>query len=261
MSYLVQTSSVARKPSISPSKITTYLACPVKYRYTYVDDRARWLLRAKSYYSFGTTLHRVLQRFHDSGDAGVTTTAQVLAAYEESWIDAGFSSAEEMAEAFGEGKEILERHVAETLSRPVEAKTLFVERQLRYDLGEFVLIGRLDRVDEYDDGTLEVVDYKSGRETVTEEDVSSDIAMNCYQLLLRNKYPGRPIRARILALRSSTSAAYAMSDTEFEEFERDISTLAKMILTEDIYERKAVRKPMCEYCDFLPACKQDPDFA
>lgn len=249
-----------RKPSISPSKITTYLACPVKYRYTYIDDRARWLLRAKSYYSFGTTLHRVLQRFHDSGDAGVTTTSEVLAAYEESWIDAGFSSAEEMAEAYGEGKQILERHVAATLERPEAAKTLFVERQLRYDFGDFVLIGRLDRVDEYDDGTLEVVDYKSGRESVSTEDISADIAMSCYQLLLHKKYPDQPVRARILALRSAESATYAMSDSELEEFERDIAQLARMILSENFYERKAVRKPMCDYCDFLPACRQDPDF-
>jgi RecB family exonuclease len=233
----------------------------VKYRYTYVDDRARWLLRAKSYYSFGTTLHRVLQRFHDSGDMGVTTTAEVLAAYEESWIDAGFSSAEEMAEAYGEGKEILERHVAATLERPQEAKTLFVERQLRYDFGDFVLIGRLDRVDEYEDGTLEVVDYKSGRATVAAEDISSDIAMSCYQLLLRKKYPDRPVRARILALRSADTAYYGMSDAEMEDFERDIALLARMILTENFYERKPVRKPLCEHCDFLPACQQDPDFA
>jgi len=251
---------VARKPSISPSKITTYLACPVKYRYTYIDDRARWLLRAKSYYSFGTTLHRVLQRFHDSGDEGVTTTEEVLAAYEENWIDAGFSSAEEMAEAFGEGKQILERHVAATLARPSEAKTLFVERQLRHDFGDFVLIGRLDRVDQYDDGTLEVVDYKSGRDDVTEENVAADIAMCCYQLLLRKKYPLLPVRARILALRSSQSATHAMSDLEFEEFERDIALLARMILSENFYERKAVRKPICGHCDFLPACRQDPDF-
>ncbi len=249
-----------RKPSISPSKITTYLACPVKYRFTYLDDRAKWLLRAKSYYSFGSTLHRVLQRFHDSGDSGVTTTSEVLAAYDESWIDAGFSSAEEMAEAYGEGKEILERYVAEAQEKPVEAKTLFVERQLRHDFGDFVLIGRIDRVDEYEDGTLEVVDYKSGRTAVTEEDVAADIAMCCYQLLLSKKYPGRPTRARILALRTGTTAAHSLAGEELETFERDITTLARMILTEDFDQRKAVRKPMCDYCDFLTLCKQDPDF-
>ena len=249
-----------RKPSVSPSKITTYLACPVKYRYTYLDPRARWLLKSKSYYSFGTTLHRVLQRFHDSGDSGVETTAQVLAAYEESWIDAGYNSAEEMAEAFGEGREILQRYVADTLSKPAEAKTLFVERQFRHDFGDFILLGRIDRVDEYEDGTIEVVDYKSGRESVTEEDVAADIAMNCYQFLLKKKYPDRPVRARIMALRSSTSAAYSLSDTEMIDFERDIAFLARMILNENFDERRPTRKPLCANCDFLVACETDPDF-
>jgi len=251
---------VPRKPSISPSKITTYLACPVKYRYTYIDGRARWLLKAKSYYSFGSTLHHVLQRFHDSGDAGVSTTSEVLAAYEESWIDAGYSSAEEMAEAFGEGRQILERYVAEAQSKPPEAKTLYVERQFRHDFGDFVLIGRIDRVDEYEDGTLEVVDYKSGRETVSEDDVATDIAMCCYQLLLRKKFPDHPVRARIIALRSSDSACHTLASSDLEDFERDIAILAREILSENFDERRPVRKPLCDHCDFLIACQQDPDF-
>ncbi len=255
-----QTGNVPRKPSVSPSKITTYLACPVKFRYTYLDPRARWLLRSKSYYSFGTTLHRVLQRFHDSGDTGVETTSEVLAAYEESWIDAGYNSAEEMAEAFGEGRQILERYVGDALSQPTGAKTLFVERQFRFDFGDFVLIGRVDRVDEYEDGTLEVVDYKSGRQSVTDEDVAADIAMNCYQLLLKKKFPDRNVRSRIIALRSASSASHSMSDIELEEFERDISMIAREIITENFDERKPVRKPMCESCDFLVICQQDPDF-
>ncbi len=249
-----------RKPSISPSKITTYLACPVKYRYTYLDGRAKWLLRSKSYYSFGSTLHKVLQRFHDSEDAGVATTSEVLAAYEESWIDAGYSSAEEMAEAFGEGRQILERYVTETQSKPADARTLFVERQLRHDFGDFVLIGRLDRVDEYEDGTLEIVDYKSGRQSVSEDDVASDIAMSCYQLLLAKKYPDRSVRARILALRTSESATYSLSGEDMQEFERDIVSLSREILAENFDERRAVQKAICEHCDFLVACKQDPDF-
>jgi len=240
--------------------MTTYLACPVKYRYTYLDGRARWLLKAKSYYSFGTTLHRVLQRFHDSGDTGVATTSEVLAAYEESWIDAGYNSAEEMAEAFGEGRQILERYVEEAQSKPVGAKTLFVERQFRHDFGDFVLIGRIDRVDEYEDGSLEVVDYKSGRDSVSADDVATDIAMCCYQLLLRKKYPDRPVSARIIALRTGESATHSLTQSELEEFERDIVNLAREILSENFDERRPVRKPICDHCDFLIACQQDPDF-
>jgi putative RecB family exonuclease len=249
-----------RKPTLSPSKITTYLACPVKYRWTYVDDRGKWYLRSKSYYSFGTTLHRVLQRFHDAGDAGVTTQTEVLAAYEESWIDAGFSSAEEMAEAFGEGKQILTRHVMLQLERTRTAKTLFLERQFRYDMGEFALIGRVDRVDEHEDGRLEIVDYKSGRETVSQEEVSTDIAMNCYQLLLRRQFPDRKVTATILALRSGDTCSASMTDHELEEFERDIRNLGLEILSEDYADLIPVFKPLCMRCDFLPLCRKHPEF-
>lgn len=252
---------MARKPTLSPSKLTTYLACPLKYRWTYADARGRWYLKAKSYYSFGTTLHRVLQRFHDEGDVGVETTSEVLAAYEESWIDAGYSSAEEMAEAYGEGREILERHVQATLERPPDAKTLFVEKLLTKDLGPFKLVGRIDRVDEYPDGTLEIVDYKSGRETVTEEDVATDVAMSSYQLLLRDKYPDRSLRARIVALRSGQSANYALTGEELDRFEQDLVTLGSIIMDDYTMERAPALKAACPHCDFLPLCRRHPEFA
>ncbi len=233
----------------------------MKYRWTYVDARGRWYLRSKSYYSFGSTLHRVLERFHDAGDEGVTTTDEVMAAYEESWIDAGFSSAEEMAEAYGDGKQILERHVEEARKRPATAKTLFVERQLKFEYEEFSLVGRVDRVDQHDDGTLEIIDYKSGRERITEEDVKSDIAMSIYQLLLRRQFPEQPVAATILALKSGESATYSMSDEELDELENDVRMICMEIIKEDFFERRAVPKPLCRHCDFFPLCLKDPDYA
>lgn len=249
-----------RKPTLSPSKISTYLACPAKYRWTYIDERGKWYMKAKSYYSFGLTLHKVLERFHDSNDAGVQTVHQALAAYEESWIEAGFSSAEEMAEAFGEGKEIVERYVEEALAKPAASKTLYIEKMLRKDLGEFVLLGRLDRIDEYEDGTVEVVDYKSGRSSVSAEDVATDLAMCCYQLLLRHHFPGRPIRASILALRTGNWASYSLSDEEADQFEKDLCVLGSEILSCDFGELTPAPKELCSDCDFLPLCSKHPEF-
>lgn len=249
-----------RKPTLSPSKISTYLACPVKYRWTYIDERGKWYMKAKSYYSFGLTLHKVLERFHDSNDVGVQTVHQALAAYEENWIEAGFSSAEEMAEAFGEGKEIVERYVEEALAKPAVSKTLYIEKMLRKDLGEFVLLGRLDRIDEYEDGTVEVVDYKSGRSSVSVEDVATDLAMCCYQVLLRHHFPGRPIRASILALRTGKWASYSLSDEEADQFEKDLCVLGSEILSCDFGELAPTPKELCADCDFLPLCSKHPCF-
>ncbi|MFI5385261.1 MAG: RecB family exonuclease [Fimbriimonadales bacterium] len=250
-----------RKPSLSPTKLSTYLACPVKYRWTYVDDRGKWYLRAKSYYSFGTTLHRALERFHASEDGGIETTAQALAAYEESWIDAGFSSAEEMAEAYHEGKEILERHVEDYKKRETRGRVLFVEKQIKLDMGEFDLTGRIDRVDEHEDGTLEIVDYKTGRDEVSAKDVETDIAMGCYQLLLSRGFPGRPVIATIYALRSGEQATESMTMEELDQFEKDVRLLGGEILTQEYYDLTPRVKRLCDGCDFLPLCRRHEEFA
>jgi putative RecB family exonuclease len=251
---------VRRKPTLSPSKITTYLACPIKYRWTYVDARGAWYVRAKSTYSFGLTLHKVLELFHDSQRTGVETTDQVMAAYEENWVSAGFANAEEMAEVYGEGKTILRRHVEEATHDLVSAKTLFVEMQFRRDLGPFVLVGRPDRIDEHEDGTLEIIDYKTGHEEVTPEDVASSIAMGCYQVLLASAFPDRPLRATILSLRSGKSASYSMSNAEREEFEQDIRFIGSQMLNHDYEYLTPVWKRICQGCDFLRLCRKHEDF-
>lgn len=192
----------------------------------------------------------------------MVTTEQALAAYEESWIDAGFTSQEEMQEAFGEGKEILERHIEEVRSRPRDAKVLLVEKQLKMPFGDdFDLIGRIDRVDEYPDGTLEIIDYKSGRQDVSEADVESDLAMNIYQLLVHHKYPGRNVKATIVALRSGRSASHILSAEDREVLEQDLFELGRQILGKNWEETRSIPKGLCPTCDFLPLCRQDYDFA
>jgi len=190
----------------------------------------------------------------------VSTKAEALAAYEESWIDAGYSSAEEMAEAFGEGRLILERHIEEIQRAPLTAKTLFVEKQFRHDFGEFVLIGKVDRIDEEENGGLEIVDYKTGRSDVTEEEVRYDLAMSCYQLLLKKKYPDKQIKATILAVRTGNSATAGLSLEELEEFEGSLLLLANEILCKNFEEMVPVGKKICKRCDFLRLCRKHPDF-
>lgn len=252
--------TMARKPTLSPTRISIFLACPTKYYWTYRDPRGKFFLRAKSYYSFGTTLHKVLERFHDSRDSGVTTVGQALAAYDESWIDAGFSSPDEMAEAYSEGIAIIESHVESSLARTETVTTLAVERQFSADMGDFRLIGRIDRLDELADGTLEIVDYKSGRGAVSEDDVKSDLAMGIYQYLVQRMYPDRKVQARIIALRANESATARLSAEELQELEFDLRSIAARIL-DDSAEHPPQPKALCAHCDFRPLCLEHGSFA
>lgn len=251
---------MARKPTLSPSKITTYLACPVKYKWTYVDDRGKWYMRAKSHYSFGTTLHKVLQRFHDEGDQGVTTAHEAVAALEEGWIEAGYQSQEEMDQALAEGRTIVAEYVEAVQKSPITSRTVFIEKTLRMDMGDYVLLGRLDRLDRTEDGWLDIIDYKSGRRAVTDEEVAHDLAMSIYQLLVRHHYPGEKVRATIIALRVGERASASLGEEEAARLALDLKGLGDEILNRDYEGMIPVGKELCHRCDFLALCRKDPSF-
>lgn len=86
--------------------------------------------------------------------------------------------------------------------------------------------------------------------------------MACYQLLVAKNYPGRPVRASIIALRSGESATASLSQSELDEFEGDLAVLGAEIVTiDDFYERLPKLKALCRHCDFLPLCKKSEEFA
>lgn len=252
---------MARKPTLSPSRISTYLACPVKYRWSFLDPRGKFFFRSRSYFSFGTSLHNVLQRFHDSQDKGVETAGQAIAALEENWITAGYSSPEEATAALAEGRELIEQYVESHGALGAGVQTLCTEKQLRADMGEFVLLGRIDRIDEYEDGSLEIVDYKSGRDSTETEEILNDLAMNCYQLLVRHHFPERKVMSSILSLRTGHKATAEPTQETLSEFQKDLIRLGSEILKREFEEIRPVVKAICPHCDFLSLCQRDADFS
>lgn len=250
-----------RKPTLSPTRLSTYLACPVRYRWSYVDPRGKWYVRAKPYFSFGVALHQVLQRFHDSADKGVDSVDQAINALEESWIDAGYSSQEEMMQALAEGKEIVASHIHEHTRKVRPGTTLYLEKAFRKEYDRFILLGRIDRVIQHDDGSLEIVDYKTGSRVVSEASIKSDLAMGIYQLLLRNKHPEEPIRATIEVLTRGDTATASLSDEELAEFEQSLIPLAHEILDRDYENLEPQVKRLCVSCDFVPLCRKWPEYA
>ncbi len=248
-----------RKPTLSPTRFATYLACPVKYRWSYIDRRYQWFVKAKSYYSFGVSLHQVLERFHDSQDLGVQTTGEAVAALEENWMTSGYSSPEEAAEALAEGRVMVEGYVATAVEEEEGSTTLFVEKDLQKDMGDWTLSGRIDRISERKDGKIEIVDYKSG--SLPPESPIYDIAMGCYALLATPLFPEKEIITTIVSLRNGARASAERSQDELAEFEADIRKLASDILNRDYPTIDPKPKPLCTHCDFLRVCATHPDFA
>lgn len=244
-----------RKPTLSPTKILTYLACPLLYKFIYIDRIGRYLYKPKAYHSFGSSLHRAISDFHAAGGAEQETAEQLVERLHERWVSLGYTSEIEEQEHLEQAAEM----IAEYHSSHVEPseKTLLIEKQLKWDMGDFILIGRVDRLVETEDGTIGVIDYKSGRMSVTEEEVRNDLAMGIYQLLAARNYPGHPVSATIYCLRTGVKATVKMGPEELAELEDQVKVIAEEMLKIDSETvLQPCREEICDSCDFTPRCKR-----
>ncbi len=245
----------ARKPVLSPTKIKTYLECPVKYRYIYLDKIGKFYQKARSYYSFGTSLHHVLQEFHQEGAAH--SVEELTSTLQTSWVSAGYDTQEQEIEHQEKGREIVAAyHAAHQERAAAEIETVATEKTITHDLGAFKLSGRVDRIDRHPDGTLEIIDYKSGRWEVTAEEVAGDLAMSLYQLILQRNHPDVLVASTIYSLRSGISATAALTPEALNEFEAETLELGTTILSRDYQEVTPERKEACEHCEFLSLCRR-----
>lgn len=255
-----------RKFVISPTKLRTYRLCPAKYRLEYIDKVGKFYHRAQAGHAFGHSLHRALDAFHNAGGTETVSAEQLTAALDTVWIAKGYQGEEQAAAYREEGVRILQQYHEATAARvtahaekPEEAppppKLLFTEKTLRVDLSpDVALSGRVDRVDEHHDGSLEIVDYKSGRETVTEEDVAKSLALGIYQLLLKQNMPDRRVFATLVALRTGARASWELDDEQRAHLAAECLEDGEAIRTKDWENVLPVVNDHCPYCDFLPHC-------
>ena len=247
--------SGGRKPTLSPTRIGTYLECAVKYRYIYQDKIGRFYTKARAGYSFGSTLHNVLQDFHEQG---ATHTPEALVEdLEQKWIGAGYRDAEQEAAHREAGQQIVQAYHAAHQERIVaQVETIATEKTISCDMGRFKLTGRVDRIDRHADGRLEIVDYKSGRWDTSPEEVANSLAMCCYQLILKRLHPEAPVSGTIYCLRSGHQATVELEHDTLEEFARELTLLGNEILDEDYNALRPVPLDICPDCDFLPRCSR-----
>ncbi|HTE18037.1 MAG TPA: PD-(D/E)XK nuclease family protein, partial [Armatimonadota bacterium] len=116
----------------------------------------------------------------------------------------------------------------------------------------FVLFGKIDRLDRRADGALEVVDYKSGRLSVTEDEVRDSLALRIYQLLVARQHPGTPVYTGILCLRSGKAASVLRLADELAEVEREVADVVRTLLADEVMA--PTPGPQCRDCPYPRIC-------
>ncbi|HEY6237822.1 MAG TPA: PD-(D/E)XK nuclease family protein, partial [Thermoplasmata archaeon] len=262
---------------VSYSSVRTYLECPLRWKFLYVDELPE---APHGYFSFGRTVHSVLEgllrplvvptdRLTPSGatqrtldafpsDAGpspgpgrLLEPAELLADYDAKWVRDGYTSGEEEARYKSLGAEMLLKYredLARTPPTPVA-----IEEHLEAKWDGLTVHGYIDRIDRRPNGSLEVLDYKTSRELSAEDARSSD-QLSLYQVLVERNYSDPVDRLTLYHLRSRTAHSTPRRGADVLEGVHERFGRAHDGIKSESFEPTPGRH--CSRCEFKSLCPE-----
>ena len=266
---------MAQVPALSYSSFRTYLECPLRYRFLYIDKLPE---APRGYFTFGRVVHSVLeelvrpmvepparrvsetesQRTLDEWHGAAATTAsrwmttqELLALYERSWLSEGYTSPEEEARYRSLGREMLLRFHDQLVRESPHPVAVEEHLEARWD--GIPIHGYIDRIDRTPSGGLDVVDYKTSRE-LSNEDVRDSDQLSLYQVLVESNY-SEPVESLTLYhLRSLTPLRTAPRERgTLSSLHDRLGTVTDGIRAE-AFEPSPGRQ--CSRCDFQSRCPE-----
>ena len=241
--------SAPDKRPLSYSKFWTYTDCPLQYKLAYIDKIPE---KPRPEYSMGRSIHKAIELFHRRGPSK-TTMEDMLRILDKAWDPTGFPDAATERRFKRAAKEIMSNFYQDAARsyRP----PLAVELKFDIDLDGLPFTGRLDVVEQLEDGTLEVLDYKSGEDDFDEERVRNNPQLGIYQLAAEAKYGKKVSKITIYHLRSRRRVTtQAFTDQMKADLKRALVTTASCIEAAMFEPRLSGTCP-CDYPEYCPYFK------
>lgn len=236
--------------SLSHTQVDDYLACPLRYR-------LRHLVRVPTppHHALvvGNALHQAVAAWHlgqlrsrPLGEDGV------LDAFAAHWSSEGFVSRDHEDARFAAGRDALRRFI----TTPVDAgrRTVAVERPFQVRMGEDVVRGRYDRVDEAPDGAV-ITDYKSSDvrdQRKADERARDSLQLQLYALAWEAETGELPASLELWFLDSGIVGRATPEPRRLERVRTNLATVAQGIRSGDFRARPDVVG--CSYCPYRRIC-------
>lgn len=249
-------------PKFSFTQLKTFETCPLQYKFSHL---LKVPTRGKPVFSFGRSVHLALQRFFELGRASETVGAQTLFGpapttprptfddlerlYREAWIDEWYPSKIDRDERFASGLRALRTYYDRVaVAWP---NVLATERTFTLKLGETVVSGIIDRIDSLPDGTVAIIDYKTGG-VKTEKNVDWD-QLYIYHLAAERVLGLKPSKLIYEYVEGGTALETVATTEELTALEERIRANHEKMRASDFPATPSVMA--CGFCDFKDICE------
>jgi RecB family exonuclease len=244
----------------SPSKLLAWVDCPRRYRMQYLDRPRPAARRQRAHTSVGVVTHSVLRDFWDLTPAE-RTPAAVARLVRQSWSDVGFRDPEQSADWRAR---TTTRVTAYLRGIDRDRQPLGVERTVSLRTGTLAVTGRLDRLDDRD-GELVVVDYKTGRAPLTDDDARTSLPLGLYAVAAAGMFRRPCLRVELHHLPTGEVLSHEHTQGSLQRKVAEAESIATDLRRADAdYADKGVGSPLfgprissiCMWCDFRAHCPE-----
>lgn len=241
------------KMYLSFSKISTYLKCPERYKFIYVEGLPT---SVRSYFSFGNSIHKALEDFYKE-DARLiknkSPSVYLLELLEKNWISEGYSSIKEEVRAKGEAKRILSKYYRAEMFTYKPA--LAVEKEFSFDFNGIDVKGRIDRIDD-SPGGVSIVDYKTSNllpDLFKEEEIMQPLI---YKIGVSSILPGKNVeKITFYFLRHGKKINFEINENLLLKGTQRMTEVINEILKGNFYPKVNGFCGQCEFRNICPAFK------
>jgi DNA helicase-2/ATP-dependent DNA helicase PcrA len=254
----------------SHTGFVSYQECPLRFAFERIYRIPVPEAAAKPYFGFGSIIHASYEAFGraelEARAAGVAgpTAADLERFLDDAWQPAAFGDAT-VAETYrSRGRAALRNFHARQLSRLGQAILLEYRFELAIDPGEgeppVHLTGAIDRIDRHPDGSLELVDYKTGRPK-SQGEVDRDPQLTTYALAMREggvRDPGTgralpvPERLTLYFTESDQWITTSRTDDQLDAHRGELVGLVRRVRAGDFAAAPDYRR--CASCDYRRVC-------
>jgi RecB family exonuclease len=231
----------------SPLRFRVFDACRLRYRYQYVD---RVPARLRPQDTAGSLVHRVLCDFFSKLMPEDRSEKRLLRMFEDGWeaLSPRYRRMKGVDRLRENSIKQLEVFAAE---HDISAAPLLVEPYFQVEVAAGVtLFGRVDRIDEEADGSLHIIDYKTGSHP-DEVDVGQ---LQLYAIMAQESLGKAVSRISFWYLDDGLVWTAGLTDEDKRRTRSGLLATVERMNTTD--EFPASIGPHCGHCPYLYACAE-----
>lgn len=223
---------------ISYSRLDTYISCPTKYWYTYIEKLDRSFGAAAA---LGNIIHGVLEKVDEELD--LNEMVQIMEGEKEKYDPERQITQAMLDTGWQMLVEYVDRHAGEhpnVLGREVEFSIV---------VGSALITGYIDRVEKDRDSLIRVMDYKSGKWEYRGRP-KDNLQLGMYALAAADLYGVDQVYAELYYLRSGKKIGHLFTMDDLCRIEEQVLGLVNQIIDDRFFhptEDESVCRRLCDF--------------